>query len=749
MNVSRGQRFPGAPSRSSVPTVSRPRLRDTAFRRWFLDREQAEEPEGYYEDEKEVAAHHHVQPWWKVMCLTGVDYFSTLGYQPGIAALAAGALSPIATLVLVAVTLIGALPMYRRVAEESPHGDGSLSMLERLLNYWPSKLLVLSLLGFVATGFVITITLSGADAAAHLVENPLLSSTLHGYNVAITLGLVALLAVVFLIGFSEAIGVAVVLVIAYLALSAVVIGDGLTEVVRHADRLTGWWTGLQNSFGSPVIMVGAAMLVFPALALGLSGFETGVVVMPLVKGDPSDTQQNPTGRIRNAKKLLTGAAAIMSVMLIGSATVTTLLIPAGEFWPATTITRTVNSSDLDAGLVTMDMPMDAQDRPQVVTTVPLPGGRSGTYTVRVEAGGELLTMNVEEVDLGNATLVTMNKPAGGANGRALAYLAHQRLGEGFGTVYDVSTILILWFAGASAMAGLLNIVPRYLPRYGMAPEWARSTRPLVVLFAIVAALVTVVFQASVDKQAGAYATGVLALMTSAAFAVCLAERRRGHRLAAIGFGVVTAIFVYTTVITIAQRPEGLLIAAIFIGVILFLSAMSRIVRSTELRVGHVVLEPQAEAIFARWSAAHPGPLRFISNKLDAGDRAEYDAKELDVRAATHLGPQTPAIFLEVEVVDASEFSADVMVGGELVGRHAVLRARGVAVPNTLAAIMLHIAEHTAEPPHIYFAWSERGPAENVLLFLMGGGGDIAPLTHEILRVAEPDAARRPHVHVGG
>ena len=411
--------------------------------------------------------------------------------------------------------------------------------------------------------------------------------------------------------------------------------------------------------------------MFPALALGLSGFETGVVVMPLVKGDPADTAAEPTGRIRNARKLLTTAALIMSVMLMGSAIVTTLLIPAAEFEP----------------------------------------------------GGE-------------------------ANGRALAYLAHELLGEGFGTVYDVATIGILWFAGASAMAGLLNIVPRYLPRYGMAPDWARATRPLVVVFTVIAAVVTIAFKADVDAQAGAYATGVLALMTSAAVAVTLTEWRRGHRGAAAFFGAVAAVFVYTITVTILDRPEGLVIALIFIAMILVISLVSRISRSTELRVQQVTFDDAAEELLDEVLVMN-APVRFIANKIQAGDHDEYREKSLDVRLDNHLDTAETAVFLEVAINDASDFATHVHVTAARVGHHRVLRATGPSVPNVLAAVLLAVSDQDDMPPHVYFEWSEKGPGQNALRFLFAGEGDVPPLTHEILRRAEPDPARRPVVHVGG
>ena len=239
---------------------------------------------------------HREHSWWQVMCLTGVDYFSTLGYQPGLAIVAAGVLSPVATLILVLMTLFGALPIYRRVARASPRGDGSIAMLERLLDWWKGKFFVLILLGFVATDFIITITLSTADSAVHVLENPFAPAFLQEHQVGVTLFLIALLSAVFLRGFRDAIGIAVVLVALFLTLNAIVIGVGFIEIAQNPDRISNWRAALTQEHGNPFMMVAVALLLFPRLALGLSGFETGVAVMPLVRGDREDAPDRPLGR---------------------------------------------------------------------------------------------------------------------------------------------------------------------------------------------------------------------------------------------------------------------------------------------------------------------------------------------------------------------------------------------------------------------------------------------------------------------
>ncbi|WP_241981230.1 amino acid transporter [Cryobacterium algoritolerans] len=607
--------------------------------------------------------------WWRVMCLTGVDYFSTLGYQPAIAALAAGLLSPIATIVLVALTLLGALPVYRRVAQESFHGSGSIQMLERLLPWWAGKLFVLALLGFAATDFMITITLSAADATAHAIENPFAPAWMHGQEVLVTLLLVALLGIVFLRGFKEAIGIAVVLVAVYLFLNLVVIIVAIGHVAGHAALITDWWAALTAQHGNPLVMVGIALIVFPKLALGLSGFETGVAVMPQVTGDSSDTEEDPVGRIRGTKRLLTTAALIMSAFLITSSVVTTLLIPQKDF-----------------------------------------------------------------------------QPGGPANGRALAYLAHEYLGPVFGSVYDISTICILWFAGASAMAGLLNLVPRYLPRYGMAPQWARAVRPLVLIFIGIAFLITVVFQANVDAQGGAYATGVLVLMTSASVAVTLSAWHKQQRWRTLGFGVTALILTYTTVANVFERPDGVRIAGLFILAIMTTSILSRVRRSFELRATSVVLDSNA-LDFVMSDAEEYDVIRIISHEPDEDTEAEYRNKSRDERRFGHIPPGSPIMFLEVHPSDSSDFEEDLLVRGVAKHGYRVLQVTSGNVPNTIAAVLLEIRDQTGLIPEIYFEWTQGNPISNMFKFLFTGLGEIAPVTREVLRESEPNAKRRPHIHV--
>jgi hypothetical protein len=600
------------------------------------------------------------------MCLTGVDYFSTLGYQPALAALAAGVIAPAATIVLVVVTLAGALPVYRRVAQESPHGTGSIAMLATLLPRWIGKFAVLLLLGFVVTDFVITMTLSASDATAHLRENPVTAPVVDGREVMTTLVLLVALSLIFLWGFQEAIRVATVVVTAFLTVNSIVLLVAIMHLINDPIHVSNWWAVLTTQHGDPLLAVAMAFIVFPKLALGLSGFETGVVVMPQVRGNATDTEEAPTGRIQHTRYLLTTSALIMSGLLIASSITTVMLIPAEA----------------------------------------------------LQEGGP-------------------------AHGRALAYLAHEYFGAGFGTVYDIIMVAILWFAGASAMAGLLNLVPRYLPHYGMAPAWTQRNRPLVFIFTAIAVFVTGIFQANVEAQGGAYATGVLVLITSAAIAVTLSARQKGQYGATIRYGCIALVFTYTTLANIIERPDGIKIAGSFTLAILVVSVISRTVRSTELRATSIQFDAAAHQMLAEHA---DGVIRLVAHNPHHASRQRYLDNLRHAQLAHHL-TDDGVVFIEVVITDSSEFEADVVVRGIHRFGHNVLVAEGTTVANTIAAIALQLRDTRGYHTHVYFQWTEATPVTNILRYLVFGEGAIASVTREVLREAEPDVQYRPIVHV--
>jgi hypothetical protein len=628
------------PFRARVPQPSTEYR--SAFGRW-LGRGEAVDEEASHE----VRAH----PWWKVIWLTGVDYFSTLGYQPGIALLAAGAVAPIATVILVLVTLLGALPVYAQVAGRSYAGQGSIAMLENLLSGWKSKVLVLVLLGFAATDFVITMTLSAADAAKHAIENPFLQTVLGDHQVLVTLAILTVLAAVFLKGFTEAIGLAAGAAVPYLVLNLVVLGRGAWEVMTHPTLLSDWRAVL-SAKGDFSLMVAGALLVFPKLALGLSGFETGVSVMPLIDGGEADEGHDPRkdgapkGRVANTRKLLLTAAVIMSAMLMLSSFVTTLLIAPADY----------------------------------------------------AEGGK-------------------------AAGRAIAFLAHKYIGPGFGTVYDISTILILGLAGASAMAGLLHLIPRYLPRFGMAPRWATLSRPLVLVLFAIDVVVTLVFDAEVEAQSGAYATGVLVLILSAAFAATLAlwrERRWGM---AVYAGFLCLVFAYTLADNCVGRPDGLIIGSIFTILLMMVSGLSRSIRSVELRIpiGYFAdVESWRMGPELRGKKVHLVPVKSALPEALRKKKAEL---------ARHYSVRGPFLFLHVNLLDnRSEFSAPLEVTLRKEGDDYVGEVYGaIAIANTIAYV-----SEAIDPISIFIGLTRRDLMGQAVRYLLFGEGETGLMVYTIL-----------------
>ena len=640
------------------------------------------------------------------MCLCGVDYFSTLGYQPSIAFEGAGTLAPLATLVLVLVTLFGAYPVYSYVAGQTPDGVGSIGMIERLVSGWKGKIGVLFLIGFAATDFVITKTLSAADAAAHLISNSIFAGNAPPWahnQVVMAVVLLLLLGAMFLKGYSEVVGIATVLVIVFLGLSFLIIASGLWHLITHPALLQHWFaeiaSGSYHLHEAPLeghglwVALGISLLIFPKLALGLSGFETGVLLIHLVRGSdehPDDEQ----ARIANTRRLMLTAALIMSFFLIGSSLVTgtNTIIPADE------------------------LRMEKDD------------------------AGEILFK-------------------GKALDRALAYVAHGEsplavsplFGPIFGTIYDISTILILWFAGASAMAGLLNMVPRYLPRYGMAPEWASAYRPLVIAFTVINLLVTWAFKADVTAQGGAYATGVLVLMTSACIASLVHMQHEAsagvdhHPLKRIAFALITLVFIYTTITNISERPDGIIIASMFIASVLVISIVSRVWRSQELR--HKEFRFADDSARMLWTdICAEGAFRVLVPHRP-GHRS-LDEKEAEIRQRHRIPAEVPIVFLEVHYGDTSEFHNAPILSAKQEGERFVIVARDVvSVSHTIAQIAIEMCK-LGRPLDVVFGWSQGSSLKLALEFLLFGQGDVPNVVYDLVEKAVPDTGRRPTVLVG-
>jgi hypothetical protein len=590
-------------------------------------------------------------PWPKVLWLTGVDYFSTLGYQPGIALLAAGILSVPATTILVLVTLLAAVPVYSEVAKRSYVGQGSIALLENLLSGWKGKVFVLVLLGFAGTDFVITMTLSAADAARHAIANPYLHQVVGDGAILLTLALLSLLALVFFLGFSEAIGLARVVAVPYLLLNAIVLVRGAWEIVSHTESIHRWRLSL-SSQGDWTAIIAVSALLFPKLALGLSGFETGVSVMPLIADTGSEGQTVPRGRIRATRRLLVSAALIMSLLLLLSSAVTSLLVPESEY-----------------------------------------------------------------------------RVGGAAAGRAIAYLAHQLLGGVFGTIYDFSTILILWFAGASAMAGLLNLIPRYLPRFGMAPRWVAYRRPLVLVLLGIDIVITLIFRAGVEAQGGAYATGVLVLMLSAAVAVTIARikecaLRKPLTLLLVGyFIVVTLVFVYTLADNVLERPDGIVIASTLIVLLLLASAVSRSARSTEMRVSEVTFADQESAEL--WNSISGKKV----NLLPHHHASVLDRGQLEEKIRKHYVLAGPLAFLRVHLQDnRSEFVSTLRVSVRRDAQHYLIEVHGaVAIANAIAYLC-----ELLDPISILLGLTNKNLMKQSVSYLFWGEGETALMAYTIL-----------------
>ncbi len=651
--------------------------------------------------------------WLWIVCLLGLDYFSTLAYQPSVTYAVVGRLGPLATALVVLITLGGVLPVYCYLAGRSPGGQGSLGMLEKIVRGWRGKMLLLLLLGFAATDFVMLKTLSLADAAEHLRANQpppgrnvfrtgadwlsqsakdLLPAHWADYfseQMIITLFLVAIGFVFWSIlrrGFNRnVIIVAVPLVGLYLLLNGWVIGAGLYYLREHPDIVHNWlaqvgsgqWgmTSAAEHYGWAGALL-LCVILLPQVALGLSGFEMSMILMPQIRGGASDDPLHLPKRIRNTRKVLVTAALIMSVYLLGSSLVCGLLIPEAAW---------ANN--------------------------------------------------------------------GSAHLRSLAYLAHGgQLADGspglpgcdpwLGMIYDIVTVLILCLTGTSVMTALNVLLPQFLLRFGMQMRWFQRWGLLLIAFAGLNFLVTFWFRASVDQQRGAYTTSVLVLMTCAALVVAQ-ERRQRHGRSPY-FTLIAVVLMVTTLAVAVVSIKGIFIAALFIAAILALSIFSRAMRVDELRTLSFKFKDPLSAHL--WEILKLADFPVLVPHRPG--KHERDLKEAKIRSEHQLTPEADIVFLELHIDDPSDFYQHLLI--EVVRedhRYVILATGCVSEAQAIAAVALEMSR-CSKPPGLHFGWTEMDLLTASWTYLAFGQGNIPWKVHELLKRAVPDAERRPRVIVG-
>jgi len=665
--------------------------------------------------------------WPLVLCLVGVDYFSTLAYLPSIAVRAAGPFAPVAAGAVVLVTFLLALPVYWYVVGRSPDGRGATGLLEDLIPGWRGKVLVLTLLGFIAADFVITRSLSLADAAVHVLHNP------HGRQLSEQLPTDALRAgethwppLRFLLARLAEPQVAVTLILSiisfgtwrvlkrgvtrrvllvmagavscYLALTALMISSAMVYVAQHGEIWRAWNETIfvaRPPAGSPgpsqYPWLGAWLSVvlwtFPQMALGLSGFEMIMSVVPGVSGGAGGKAGTAEGRVRNTRKLMVVAAMIMAVYLVSAVFATTLLVPHEAL---------------------------------------APGGAAEHRALSYLAHGSPL--------------------ADGVGGGALNPL----FGHRFGDLFDLSTVVILCLAGATVTMGLQNLLPHYLSRLGMEVSWAGRVGVILHVLNLVVLLLTVVFDASPASQQWAYAASVLTLLSGASLAAALdlgllAKSRRKFPLRAALAAGVAGFFLSMAGLTVFIDHSGLLIATAFVAAILISSIVSRWIRSTELRFEG--FDFADEVVRRRWDElCRSGAKVLVPHRPGLITLAEKSrALQRDYR----LDPATPVIFVEAVLGDPSNFYQKPLMKIEAEGELEVIRvSKCCSVSHVLAAICLEMCREGGAPPEIIFGWSSETPLAANLHFLLSGEGNIPWMVKALVRNAVPNPARQPRIIIG-